>query len=363
MQRQTALSTWRLAGAAALLLWGASAASPALAAGSAYATHNLVSNGSVAADHTDSHLVNGWGLTFNPTGLVWLANNGTGTSTLYTATGVPVPPVVMIPPAPGSTALGTPTGIVFSGSTDFVVTKGKVSGPSRFIFCTQDGTISGWAAGVDSTHALIGATTPGASYTGLAIASKADGNFLYAADFPGGKIDVFNGNFAPVSVAGGFADPDMPVRYAPFNIQALDGKLYVAYAKRDKAGQDEQAGKGNGYVNVFDTEGNLLQRLVSNAGLNAPWGMAIAPATFGRHGGDLLVGNFGDGTISSYRLDTGRFRGPLRDANGAPLKIDGLWGMEFGNGFSGQDKNNLYFAAGPLGETGGVYGRVTLVAP
>jgi uncharacterized protein (TIGR03118 family) len=345
-----------------LLVLGASLAGPALAAGSAYSVHNLVSDGSVPADHTDPNLKNGWGVAFNPSGFVWLANNHTGTSTLYNGAGVPQSLVVTVPPAPGGGATGSPTGIVFSSSSDFVVSNATTSGASRFIFCTEDGTISGWAPTVDSLHALIAVNRPGSSYKGLALASNASGNLLYAADFRNARIDVFDKTFTPTTVAGGFKDKKIPARYAPFNIQALGGLLYVAYAKRDKAGEDEKVGPGLGFVDVFDTDGNRLHRLVRHDGLNAPWGVALAPAGFGDFGGALLVGNFGDGTISAYHPATGQPLGLLNDTSGNPLKVDGLWGMAFGNGFQGQDKNVLYFAAGPLGEAGGVYGSISLVA-
>ena len=333
----------------------------ALAAGSAYLVHNLVSDGSVPADHVDTHLVNPWGVAFGG-GPVWVSNNHSGTSTLYNGAGVPQALVVTVPPAPGGDPVGSPTGIVASSSNDFVVTKGSKSGPSRFIYCSEDGTISGWSPTADGVNAIIAVVNPGSNYKGLALATKADGNFLYAADFVNGKIDMFDKNFAPVASAGGFSDPTLPSRYAPFNIQALDGLLYVAYAKRDKGGQDEQAGKGLGYVNVFDADGHLLKHLVAHKNLNAPWGLAIAPAGFGSMAGMLLVGNFGDGTIAAFDATTGKSRGKLKGSNGKTLKIDGLWGMAFGNGLSGQDKNTLYFAAGPAGETGGVYGSVSLVA-
>jgi uncharacterized protein (TIGR03118 family) len=333
---------------------------PAWAARSAYAVNALVSDGSVPADHTDANLKNPWGVAFNPTGLVWVSNNHTGTSTLYDGTGVPQTLVVTIPPAPGG-SMGSPTGIVFSGSaTDFVVTDGTKSGPSRFLFATEDGTISGWAPNVDVNNAKIAVTTPGAVYLGLALASTSNGNFLYANDFVGGRIDVFDKNFAPVTTDGGFVDPLLHDNYLPFNIQAIGNKLYVAYAKRDRKTGEEHAAKGQGYVSVFDGDGHLLQRLIKHDGLNAPWGMALAPEDFGQYSGALLVGNFGDGTIAAYNAKTGHFRGYLHGTDGHKLKIDGLWGLSFGNGVFGQPKNTLYFAAGVNDEDGGLYGSITL---
>jgi len=345
---------------AAVLAGAAVLAPPVLAAGSAYAVRNLVSDGSVAADHTDANLKNGWGVAFNPSGFVWLSNNHTGTSTLYDGKGVPQSLVVTVPPAVAGN-VGSPTGIVFNGGSDLVVSKGAASGPSRFVFCTEDGTISGWAPNVDSLNALIAVNKPEANYKGLAIATSGAGTRLYAADFRNARIDVFDKQFAPVNLPGAFQNPKIKPSYAPFNIQALGGLLYVAYAKRDKGGEDEKAGPGLGFVDVFDTDGQLLRRLVKHDGLNAPWGLALAPAQFGDFSNALLVGNFGDGTISGYDPATGASLGQLKDASGAPLRVDGLWGMAFGNGFFGQSKTTLYFAAGPLGETGGVYGSITLL--
>ena len=267
--------------------------------------------------------------------------------------------VVAVPPAPGG-EVGSPTGIVFSGSTDFVVGNGTTTGASRFIFATEDGTISGWAPNVDLLHAIVTVHKPGSSYKGLALAASANGNQLYAADFRNGRIDVFDKNFAPVATTGKFVDKQVPVRYAPFNIQAINGELYVAYAKRDARGEEEKTGPRMGFINVFDTDGHRLRRLVLHRGLNAPWGFAMAPADFGDFSNALLVGNFGDGTVSGYRPDTGRFIGTLRGADGQPLQVDGLWGMAFGNGLFSQGKNVLYFAAGPVSETAGLYGSISL---
>jgi uncharacterized protein (TIGR03118 family) len=345
------------------LAGGVAMMQPALAAGSAYAVHNLVSDGSVPADHLDANLKNAWGVAFNPTGFVWVSNNATGTSTLYDGAGVPQTLVVTVPPAPGGSAIGTPTGIVFSGGTDFVVGNGTTSGPSRFIFSTEDGTISGWAPNVDFAHALVAVNQPGSSYKGLALAANASGDLLYAANFAGGRIDVFDSTFAPTTVAGRFKDKSLPPGFAPFNIQALGGLLYVTYAKHEKNSGDEKDGRGLGLVDVFDTDGHLLHRLDQFDRLNAPWGLALAPAGFGEFSNALLVGNFGDGTVLAIDPSTGRTLGRLKDSTGRPLHIDGLWGLAFGNGVQGQDTNVLYFAAGPNHEAGGVYGSIALVNP
>jgi uncharacterized protein (TIGR03118 family) len=336
---------------------GVTLAPPALAA-TAYTVHALVSDGSVPADHTDPNLKNPWGVAFNPVGFVWVANNHTGTSTLYDGAGVPQSLVVTVPAA-ASVGTGSPTGIVFSGSEDFIVGNGTTEGPSRFIFCTEDGTISGWAPNVDLNNAIIAASTPGASYRGLAIAATPKGNMLFAADFVNGRVDAFDAQFTPVTTDGDFVNPLLHFDYAPFNIQAIGDQLYIAYAKRNKEGDDEQAGKTKGFVDVFDFDGHFVRRLIKHRGLNAPWGFTMAPEGFGDFGGSLLVGNFGNGTIAAYNPKTGRFRGYLKDAAGEKLRIEGLWGMAFGNGVNGQDENKLYFAAGVEDEEGGLYGSVS----
>ena len=328
-----------------------------------YQAQVLVSDGFVArAPHTDPHLVNGWGVAFNPAGFVWVADNGTGLSTLYDGLGAPQSLVVAIPAAPGSTEHGKPTGIVFSGSADFVVSSGASSGPSRFIFATEDGLLAGWAPNVDFTHALQAYPKPGgtstAVYKGLALAANGTGNHLYATDFVRGTVDVFDATFAKVSLAGAFADPKLPKGLSPFNIQNINGHLFVTYAKREPGEDDETAGRGLGAVNEFDADGRLIRRVATGGKLNAPWGVALAPASFGKFSGDLLVGNFGDGTINAYDLASGHFRGQLKGPSGKVLRLDGLWGMQFGNGLNNQPTTTLFFAAGPDDEDHGVYGSI-----
>jgi uncharacterized protein (TIGR03118 family) len=350
-----------------ILLFAVSA--PAQAAGSAYQTHSLVSDGFVPADHVDPNLANAWGIAFNATGPVWISDNGTNVSTLYDGqgnaithpvNGVQVPLVVQIPGAGGNLAAGPPTGIVFNGSAAFEVSTGN---PSRFIFATEDGVISGWSPSVDLTHAVTMVdNSPGnAVYKGLALGAGGGGALLYAADFHNARVDVFDGKFAPVTSAGGFSDPSIPAGFAPFGIQAIAGDIYVTYAMQDAAKHDDVKGPGLGFVDVFDGNGHLIRRLVSHGRLNAPWGLALAPAGFGRFGGRLLVGNFGDGTINAYDLANGRFAGRLRDADRGAIRIDGLWGIAFGNGFAGQSIDALYFTAGPGGEAHGLYGRIDTV--
>jgi uncharacterized protein (TIGR03118 family) len=256
-------------------------------------------------------------------------------------------------PAPGGAGTSHPTGIVFNNkSPDFPVAPGK---PASFIFATEDGTISAWNSSVDATHAVIVVDRSGAGavYKGLAIATSANGSTLYAANFNAGTVDVFDANFNPASSAG-FQDPMIPAGFAPFNIQTFGNKLYVTFAKQDAAKHNDVPGPGNGYVDVFGVDGSLFQRLGAGGPLNSPWGIAIAPANFGDFGGNVLIGNFGDGTINAFNATSSAWNGALADVSGKTITIPGLWGLQFGNGGSGGDANALYFAAGIPGPTGPV---------
>ena len=326
---------------------------------SAYSVHNLVSDGGVPADHhADADLVNAWGIAFNPNAVVWIANNGTGTSTLYDGAGVKQGLVVPIPPI-GSAA---PTGIVFSGGNDFMVTGPAGTAAARFIFATEGGTIAAWAPLIDPLNHAVETVpktaTGGAIFKGLALAGNGNAHFLYAADFHNNRIQVFDGTFKPATLPGSFTDPHLPRHYAPFNIQNILGNLYVTFARQDDEKSDEIAGEGFGFVSVFDANGNFIRRFASRGTLNAPWGIALAPADFGRFSNMILVGNFGDGRISAFDLDTGDFRGLLRTANHRAVSIEGLWGLAFGNGVLGQPTNALFFTAGPGDEAHGLYGRI-----
>jgi uncharacterized protein (TIGR03118 family) len=326
-----------------------------------YRVENLVSDGSVAADHTDPNLINAWGMAFNPTAFAWVADEGTGNATLYDGQGNPQPLVVAIPSAAGAGTPGTPTGIVFSGLANFAVREGTgTPAVSQFIFASLDGTISGWAPSVNPTNAILAVnnSASGAIYTGLALAGNGDANLLYAADFHNAKIDVFNETFQPVTLSGSFQDSEIPEGFAPFGIQNLNGNLYVTYAMQDENAEQDVPGPGLGFVNVFDANGNLIRRVASRGPLNAPWGLAIAPADFGRFSNRLLVGNFGDGWINAYDVATGEFIDQLRGENGEPIRIEGLWGMAFGNGVLQQPSNVLFFTAGPGEGSGGLYGRI-----
>jgi len=353
---------WRSIFALALVLTIVLLSSPSLYAdNSSYQRHNLVSDGAIQADHTDPKLVNAWGIAFNPNGFAWVADNGTGTATLYDGLGNKQSLEVTIPPPAGSPAGTTaaPTGIVFNSSSDFVVTENSKSGPSAFIFATEDGTISGWNPSVDATNAVLAVdnSSSGAIYKGIAIAANGTGHFLYATDFHNDKIDVFDKDFKAAALPCSFADPKISAGFAPFGIQNINGNLYVTYAKQDAERVDDVAGKGLGFVDVYDANGCLIRRLVTRGQLNAPWGIALAPADFGKFSNNLLVGNFGDGMINAFDLRSGNFRGALRKG-GHPIVIDGLWGIAFGNGVDNQPVNSLFFTAGPNDESDGLFGTV-----
>jgi len=333
-------------------------AAPAAAAGS-YTQRNLVSDGGVAAENTDPNLVNGWGVAFNPTAFVWVSAADGMVSTLYDGDGNPQSLVVQIP-SPGSSTGGNPTGIVYNGSAGFLVDPANPQTPSRFIFATEQGVIAGWSPAVDSTHAILEVdnSASGATYKGLALSTGDSRQLLYATDFFHARVDVFDSSFQPVSLpAGAFTDPSLPPHYAPFGIQAIGSHIYVTYAKQDPSMTEEVTGPGLGFVDVYTANGRLLRRVASRGALNAPWGIAMAPDGFGRFSKTLLVGNFGDGRINGYGPVHGTPLGSLRGAGG-PIRIDGLWGIAFGNGFNNQPVNTLFFAAGPDDEAHGLYGRI-----
>jgi uncharacterized protein (TIGR03118 family) len=342
-------------------------ASPGMfgAAANVYIQRNLVADIAGQAEVTDPNLVNPWGVAFSGTGAFWVSNQGKGNSTLYNGSGTITPLVVPVPAA-SSTAQGTPTGQVFNGTATAFLLPG-INRAASFIFDTEDGTISGWANGINATNTaaiMVNNSASGAVYTGLAIGSNAAGALLlYAANFNSGKIDVFDNKYNATTVTGGFTDANVPAGFAPYNIWPVGGKLYVLYAQQDSKKQVSVAGAGAGYVDVFDFDGNLQKRLISGGALNAPWGVALAPATFGAFAGNLLVGNFGDGKINAFDVNTGALTGTLQDSKGNPIVNQGLWALIFGNGGSGGDKNILYITAGPsFGDTK-VHGLLAAIAP
>jgi uncharacterized protein (TIGR03118 family) len=255
--------------------------------------------------------------------------------------------------------MAAPTGIVFNSTSDFVISEGTQSAPSVFIFATEDGTLSGWSQPVDVTTAILKVdnSAGGAIYKGLALANNGSGNFLYATNFHAGRVEAFDGSFAPATLSGSFTDPDIPAGFAPFGIAEIGGNLFVTFAKQDANKQDDVRGPGNGFVDVFDANGTFVRRFASQGTLNSPWGMVLTPAGFGALGNMLLVGNFGDGRINAFDPSSGQFLGQLTDGTN-PITIEGLWGLEFGNGANGGDANTLFFTAGPGDETHGLLGSL-----
>lgn len=321
---------------------------------SAYDQTDLVADdAALGAATVDADLVNPWGLAFGPTGILWTSNNRSGTSTLYDEAGAKRSLVVTIPSATSATG-GAPTGIVFNPTSDFVIPS---STKALFIFAGEDGTLSAWNPGAGTAAVIVAdRSSAGAVYRGLALASNGGANFLYATDFKNARVDIFDASFAFVS---SFTDTSVPAGFAPFGIQNVNGQLFVTFAKqRGPDNVADQPGPGNGFVDIFNTDGTLAKRLVSNGQLNSPWGIALAPAGFGSASGDILIGNFGDGRIGAYDAASGAFRGFLHDASNAPFAIDGLWALTFGVNTA----TTLYFSAGPNGETHGLLGTLT-VAP
>jgi uncharacterized protein (TIGR03118 family) len=319
-----------------------------------YVQHNLVSDIPGTADVTDPNLVDPWGISTSATSPFWISDAGKSRSTLYNGSGTITAVVVSIPAGAKGPATSSPSGQVNNNTTAFLLANGT---KASFIFATEDGTISAWNGGTAST-VMVDNSGAGAVYEGLAIGTSANGATLYAANFKTGNIDVFDGKFAPATLSGNFTDPNLPAGFAPFNIWNLGGTLYVMYAQQNAAKTRDTAGAGLGYVSTFDLNGKFLKRVASAGPLNAPWGVAIAPANWGAFGGALLVGNFGDGVINAFDQTTGTALGALQDKNGKTIVNSGLWGLIFGNGGNGGDPNTLYFAAGIQGETHGLFGAI-----
>jgi uncharacterized protein (TIGR03118 family) len=372
-----------------LLLWGArgravlSVAAVALAfgAGGAAAKHttayrqiNLVSDQPGRAPLIDPDLVNAWGLAASPGtnampgSPLWVADNGSDKATLYAAGATPRS-VTKVPLTVSVTG-AAPTGQVFNSDTSSFVVRDKMghSGSSLFIFDTENGTIDGWSPGVNPNGTNPSMVTEvarnngaNAVYKGLAIAQRSNGKtYLYATNFRSGRVEAYNGRFKPVELPGGlFVDPRLPAGYGPFGIAEIKGMLYVTFAKQDATLHDDVAGLGHGFVDVFTNDGAFVRRLVSRAALDSPWGLALAPRSFGPFGGDLLVGNFGNGHINAYNPTTGAHLGQLRRPNGLPIVIDGLWGLRFGNGNAAKT-GQLVFSAGPDDESHGLLGKIVV---
>jgi uncharacterized protein (TIGR03118 family) len=353
---------------------------------------NLVSDipGLAASNPPDASLLNPWGLAYGPTSPFWVSDNNAGVSTLYTGTGFKIPLTanpsmgVNIPSPDGNPTGGTPTGIVFNGGSGFVVSETvngvTKSGSAVFIFATEDGTIVGWAPKVDFNNGIIAVdnsgnnfTEPdplkqtGAVYKGLAIATDASGQtLLYASNFRSGKIDVFHSDFTPDTSlpTGAFTDPHLPKGYAPFDVQELNGKIYVTYALQNAAKHDDVGGQGHGFVDSYNLDGSGETRVVTRGRLDSPWGLAIAPASFGDLAGDLLVGNFRNGRINAYSLGSnghGHFQEQLKDANGKPIQIDHLWALKVGNDHAAGSSQTVFFTAGINDESDGLFGSLQAI--
>jgi uncharacterized protein (TIGR03118 family) len=332
-----------------LLFLSAAGAAQAQTGANSYRVVNLVSNVEGVAAVTDPGMVDPWGFS-NPNTPFWLSDHGSGLSTVYAATGVANANVIVTIPAAGGSGTGKPTGQVQnSAGTAFKLSNG---GNASFIFASEDGLITAWNNAIGKiAEVKIDNSSTKAVYKGLAIGTSAAGGTLYGANFRSGKIDTWGPGFVPVTLAGSFADSQVPAGYAPFNIWNIANKLYVEYAKQDKDQFLDEGGPGAGYVAVFDLNGNLITHLISGGALNSPWGVAIAPAGWGAFGGALLVGNFGDGRINAFNATDGTFLGTLNGTDGNPITISGLWGMVFGTG-TRADLNTLYFCAGmPNGST------------
>jgi uncharacterized protein (TIGR03118 family) len=316
---------------------------------------NLVSDLPGVAALTDPNLVNAWGLAFGPSTPIWVSNNGTSTSTLYagaTAPGVPVAAVPLVVRIPGG---GAPTGVVFNPTARFDLTAQGKPGPALFIFAGETGDITAWNQSADPTTAVLVAHTPGAVYKGLTMVRIDDKPYLLAANFHDNRIDVFDSHFRKVSMPKAFRSLTIPRGYAPFDVATLHGRVYVTYAKQDATRHDDVAGSGHGFVNVFSESGKLVRSLVRRGVLDSPWGLAIAPEGFGDFAGKLLVGNFGNGRIHVVNPHTGRVIAVLRDDDGHPVVIDGLWGLLPGNGTAG-GRSDVWFSAGPDDESHGLLG-------
>jgi uncharacterized protein (TIGR03118 family) len=336
--------------------------------------------------HVDTNLLNPWGLTASLTSPFWVSDNGAGVSTLYNASGVAQGgPLVVLIPAPGDKTPGpdgAPTGVVFNtDSSGFVIhgfdkSGNAASGPARFLFATEDGTILGWNPGVNPMNfdpnlagkyaviAVNNANNPvvggGAVYKGLAIATVNSKTFLYVTNFRAGTVEVYDDGFNRVVNPGAFTDLKLPKGYAPFNIALTGGKLVVTYAVQNSAKHDDVAGMSHGIVNTFDLNGQSLQRLIQHGQLNSPWGVAVAPTKFGALAGALLIGNFGNGQINAYNATSGKFIDKVRSPHGQAIVIDGLWSVRVGSGNpNGGDDQTIYFTAGPNGEKDGLFGSIT----
>lgn len=326
---------------------------------------NLVSDVAGMAKTMDPNLVNPWGMSLGLNSGIWVSDNGSGKATTYDGAGKPLPSAtpltVTIPSAGTVTANALPTGTVLNATTGFVISSAGKSAPASELFVTLQGTIAGWNASVDPTNAVIAVdnSTSGVAYTGLAQGFNGSGTFLYAVNFHDGTVDVFDSTFQLVRNVGAFQDPELPAGYVPFGISAINGRLYVTYALQAANKRGEVRAPGNGFIDIFDTEGNLVKRFASQGHLNAPWGMAWAPFEgFAKFNNALFVGNFGDGTINAFDFDSGDFLGTVSDASGKPINNPGIWALQFGLGVAGATSDTLFFTAGIAAEQHGLLGAL-----
>ncbi|MDW6024166.1 TIGR03118 family protein [Mesorhizobium sp. BAC0120] len=328
---------------------------------------NLVSDGLVKAPVIDPNLINPWGVSFKPTGPFWVSDNGQGVATIYDGKGHPQTiaghTAITIAVPPGQTTPASPTGQVFNSTGHgFAISSGGKTASSVFIFATEDGTISGWNPAVNSGSSVLAVDNSeggkGAVYKGLAIAKTEDGTLLFAANFRSGNVDVFDSKFKHVR---SFTDPGVPKGYAPFNVSVIDGHLFVTFALQNSEKHDDVAGAGHGFVDEFNLNGELVKRVASRGPLDSPWGMAIAPSGFGKFSHDLLIGNFGDGTINVFNPHNDKFLGKLSGSNGAPIKIGDLWALVPGNHGPNSDPKKIYFTAGVQNEMHGLFGTLGAV--
>jgi uncharacterized protein (TIGR03118 family) len=326
---------------------------------------NLVSDVPGMAATTDPNLVNPWGMAVGTNSGIWVAENGSGMSETFDGTGQALPtgsPLAVTISAPGG-GMSAPTGVATNATGGFVISSGANAAPSTELFATEDGTIASFNSSVDPSHAVIAVdnSASGAVYKGLAEGFNAQGAFLFATNFHKGTIDVFDSNFRPVHMAGGFRDPKIPAGYAPFGISAINSHLYVTYAQQDADKKDDVAGAGHGFIDIFDTNGRLLKRFASQGQLNSPWGMAWAPFEgFDNFDNALFVGNFGDGSVNAFDFDSGAFLGKVSDASGTPINIPGVWGLQFGLGVASSSSSTLFFTAGIDDEQHGLFGTLTV---
>jgi uncharacterized protein (TIGR03118 family) len=370
-RRALSVATIVSAGALAAGTLGAAQAGASAHIGS-YRQINLVSDQPGKANLLDSDLVNAWGLAASPGtnaspgSPLWVADNGSDKATLYQgASATSVSKVGLVVSVTGA----APTGQVFnSDSSAFIVKDDQGnSGSSLFLFDTENGTIDGWSPGVNPNGTGPSIVTEvardngaNAVYKGLAVATVKGKSFLYATNFRSGRVEAYDSTFTPVEMPGGlFVDPGLPAGYGPFGIAEVKGNLYVTFAQQDATLHDDVAGPGHGFVDVFTNAGAFVRRLVTRGALNSPWGLALAPRSFGRFGGDLLVGNFGNGLINAYNPTNGASLGRLRQPNGLPIQIDGLWGLKFGNGNAAKT-GQLLFSAGPSEESHGLLGKIVV---